>query len=79
MWQPGAVLRASVDAALFCLGYAAASSLLVTGQSAVSIVDPRIFAAGTFNARLVVVLSVSAGLIAVVTWRSAYHLRWRRQ
>jgi hypothetical protein len=48
---------------------------LVTGQSAISIVDPRLFADGTYNARLVVLLSVSAGLIAVLTWRSAYHLR----
>jgi hypothetical protein len=75
MWKPAAALSVSLDTGLFCLGYAAASSLLVTGQSAISIVDPRLFADGTYNARLVVLLSVSAGLIAVLTWRSAYHLR----
>jgi hypothetical protein len=75
--RPYSLVALGIDAAAFCLGYALVSSLLVTGRSAISIVDPRIYSGGTFNARLVLVASLSAGFLAVVAWRVAYHLRRR--
>lgn len=52
-------------------------SLWVTGRSAINIVDPRVSSGGTYNARLVVVASLLAGLLAVITWLIVYHLRRR--
>jgi hypothetical protein len=80
VWHPWAALaRIGIDAVLFYFGYALASSLLTSGPNKLYVVSPGIFPGGTFNARVVVVVSMAAGLLAVVAWRSAYYLRRRQQ